>query len=313
MRRARIFTCDPTNAKDRDDALHITPLGPDSTDPSVSLYEVGVHIADVSHFVTPGTALDAEAAAHATSTYLVQRVIPMLPSLLCEELCSLNPGVDRLAFSVIWTMRSDGTAPQFAQPQQPQLQYAPWFGKTVIRSAAKLDYGTAQRMIDGTITRDMAASPEGMPAELWAPDRRPGAAAAAAGSSALPAASAGAGHSCLDVWHDVRMMHAVAMQRRRRRFAAGSLALHKHKLTFALNADGNPVSVGTYPVRDSNRVIEEFMLLANHLTVRACARNAQGVGGQAGWRGDRGGLAGARNGCSSVGAALRSGRCERRS
>ena len=101
FRAHRIFTIDPTNARDLDDALHITPL-PEGG------YEVGVHIADVSFFVAEGNELDAEAAARATSVYLVQRVIPMLPHLLCEQLCSLNPGVDRLAFSAVWRMGGDG-------------------------------------------------------------------------------------------------------------------------------------------------------------------------------------------------------------
>ena len=94
LRGHRIFTIDPSTAKDLDDALHITSLG-DGT------YELGVHIADVSFFLRPNTALDAEARERATSVYLVQRVVPMLPSTLCEDLCSLNPNVDRLAFSCI--------------------------------------------------------------------------------------------------------------------------------------------------------------------------------------------------------------------
>lgn len=88
-------------------------------------YEVGVHIADVSHFLDQGTALDEEASLRATSTYLVQRVIPMLPSLLCEELCSLNPGVDRLAFSVLWRMNADGELLPGCEP---------FFCRSVIRS-----------------------------------------------------------------------------------------------------------------------------------------------------------------------------------
>ncbi|CEP13420.1 hypothetical protein [Parasitella parasitica] len=101
LRSTRIFTIDPATAKDLDDAVHVTKLGNDE-------FEVGVHIADVSHFVHQHTALDHEAYERGTSTYLCDRVIPMLPSLLCEELCSLNPGVERLAFSVIWKMDSVG-------------------------------------------------------------------------------------------------------------------------------------------------------------------------------------------------------------
>jgi len=126
LRSYRIFTIDPPTAKDLDDALHITALE-DGT------FEIGCHIADVSYFVEEGSLLDAEAKERATSVYLVQKVIPMLPSILCEQLCSLNPNVDRLAFSCIWRMRADGTL----------IPGSAWYGKTVIRSCAKLDYYTA--------------------------------------------------------------------------------------------------------------------------------------------------------------------------
>ncbi|KAI8982610.1 hypothetical protein BDB01DRAFT_793390 [Pilobolus umbonatus] len=130
MRKERIFTIDPSTAKDLDDALHIKELGD-------KLYEVGVHIADVSYFVRRETPLDTEARERGTSTYLVDKVIPMLPPLLSEELCSLRPGVDRLAFSVIWVMDDTGV------PQST------WFGRTVIRSCAQLSYEDCQSVIDG--------------------------------------------------------------------------------------------------------------------------------------------------------------------
>lgn len=268
FRALRIFTCDPTNARDLDDALHVKKLKAGDVacngaapGPHDDWYEIGVHIADVSFFVRSGTALDNEAAARCTSTYLVSRVIPMLPALLCEELCSLNPGVDRLAFSCVWTMTGNGEL----------TPHAPWIGRSVIRSVSKLDYATAQRMIDGTITCDMASHPDdSIPADLWEPARRPGAAAAAmqaaaasVGASQASSSIADATHSCLEVWNDVRLMHRIAMARRRRRYAAGALSLTKAKLIFSLDGDGNPIGVGTYPIKDSNRVIEEYMLLAN--------------------------------------------------
>ena len=119
LRSYRICSIDPPTARDLDDALHCK-RNEDGT------YEVGVHIADVSHFVVPDTALDEEASARSTSVYLVQKVIPMLPRLLCEQLCSLNPGEDRLAFSVIWQLNADGTI------------ISTWFGRTVIRTCFKL-------------------------------------------------------------------------------------------------------------------------------------------------------------------------------
>lgn len=114
LRDTRIFTIDPATAKDLDDAVHVTKLAEDE-------FEIGVHIADVSHFVHQHTALDHEAFDRGTSTYLCDRVIPMLPALLCEQLCSLNPGVERLAFSVIWKMDGAGNIKDT------------WFGKSVIK------------------------------------------------------------------------------------------------------------------------------------------------------------------------------------
>jgi exoribonuclease R len=114
LRDVRIFTIDPATAKDLDDAVHILKLAEDE-------FEVGVHIADVSHFIPQHTALDHEAFDRGTSTYLCDRVIPMLPSLLCEQLCSLNPEVERLAFSVIWKMDGAGNIKNT------------WFGKSVIK------------------------------------------------------------------------------------------------------------------------------------------------------------------------------------
>lgn len=97
LRKRRIFTIDPATAKDLDDALSIEKI-------SATVYEIGVHIADVSYFVTQNSSLDEEARARATSVYFVHKMFPMLPRLLCERLCSLNPGVDRLSYSVFFRM-----------------------------------------------------------------------------------------------------------------------------------------------------------------------------------------------------------------
>jgi DIS3-like exonuclease 2 len=319
LRGERIFTCDPTDAKDLDDALHVRRLRPDElrrgpgagagngADPSADIeegqdtavYEIGVHIADVSFFIRPETALDDLAARRCTSTYLVDRVVPMLPPLLCEELCSLNPGVDRLAFSVIWRMNGRG---ELVAGEGEGGR--PWIGRTVIRSVAKLDYATAQRMVDGAISEEMVAehkgagagvgaAPDGdrIPADLWDPARRPGRAAAAvaaaeaalaataSSSSSSPATPAFPSHSCAEVWRDVRTMHRIAMARRRARYASGALSLTKAKLVFRRDpATGRPTAVSTYPLKDSNRMVEEYMLLANFLTAQALV---EGVGGRA--------------------------------
>lgn len=141
LRGERIFTIDPDSAKDLDDAVSIK-LNEDGT------YDVGVHIADVSYFVKPNTALDRDARKRATSVYLVQRAVPMLPPSLSEQLCSLVPGQDRLAFSVIFTMNKEAKVVN------------KWFGKTIIRSASKLSYMDAQNVIEGKVLGGVVVSPE---------------------------------------------------------------------------------------------------------------------------------------------------------
>ncbi|KAG6816929.1 hypothetical protein H0H87_001631 [Tephrocybe sp. NHM501043] len=141
LRSERIFTIDPETAKDLDDALSIK-ANEDGT------YDVGVHIADVSFFVKPNTALDRDARKRATSVYLVQRAVPMLPPVLSEQLCSLVPGQDRLAFSVIFTITKDAKIVN------------KWFGKTIIKSAAQLSYSDAQNIIEGKGLGSVPVAPE---------------------------------------------------------------------------------------------------------------------------------------------------------
>jgi len=193
-----------------------------------------VHIADVSYFLAPGTALDKEAKNRATSVYLVQKVVPMLPPILCEQLCSLNPNVDRLAFSCIWRMNADGTLVEGDQP---------WFGRTIIRSCAKLDYPTAQRMIEGLIPSEPgpdAANPDAfladMPEEIWEKSRRP------------------LDHAAWQCSQDVRLMHQLAIGRRRQRLSNGALTLTRYKMAFRLDAHGNPTEAEPYVIRESNQV-----------------------------------------------------------
>ncbi|RXW24698.1 hypothetical protein EST38_g1159 [Candolleomyces aberdarensis] len=130
LREERLFTIDPETARDLDDALSVK-ANEDGT------YDIGVHIADVAFFVKPNTALDRDARKRATSVYLIQRAVPMLPPALSEQLCSLVPGQDRLAFSIVFTIASDGRI------------LNKWFGKTIIRSAVKLSYRDAQNILDG--------------------------------------------------------------------------------------------------------------------------------------------------------------------
>mmetsp|Transcript_28620 Transcript_28620/g.52282 ORF Transcript_28620/g.52282 Transcript_28620/m.52282 type:complete len:1077 (-) Transcript_28620:756-3986(-) len=252
-RNERIFTIDPTTAKDLDDALHIKAL-PDG------MVEIGVHIADVSHFIKPDTALDHEAARRATTIYLVDRTVPMLPRPLCEIACSLNENVERLAFSCVWRMNMDGTLEtpnknSKGKKNKPDV----WYGKSVIKSCARLDYATAQNIIDRKIATGEKV--EALDETLWPKSRQPT-----------------GGHTIDQVASDVRLMHKVAMARRALRFENGALVLNGVKLSFQLENDGcTPKKCAPYPIRDSNRLVEEYMLMANYLVAQRLITHAGGL------------------------------------
>mmetsp|Transcript_26086 Transcript_26086/g.62844 ORF Transcript_26086/g.62844 Transcript_26086/m.62844 type:complete len:1178 (-) Transcript_26086:293-3826(-) len=232
LRSKRICTIDPTTARDLDDALSIDRL-PDGTG-----YRVGVHIADVTHFLKSGSALDQEAKNRATTIYLTQKSLPMLPRVLSENLCSLAPKVDRLAFSCFFTMSESGKLLKSPPP---------WFGKTVIRTCCQLDYKTAQKLIDADseAVRDEKEYYE----ELEMPERM------------IPIE----GVSLKEVAADLKIFNRIAMARRAHRFETGSLSLNRGKVGFALDENQMPVEMFSYTRQDSNRMIEEYMLLANLL------------------------------------------------
>ncbi|XP_070278500.1 DIS3-like exonuclease 2 isoform X3 [Myotis yumanensis] len=218
LRKDCIFTIDPSTARDLDDALSCKLLADGNT------YEVGVHIADVSYFVPEGSELDQVAAQRATSVYLVQKVIPMLPRALCEELCSLNPMTDKLTFSVIWTLTSEGKI------------LSEWFGRTIICSCTKLSYEHAQSMIE---------SPTKTIPEQELPPISPE-------------------HTSEEVHQAVLNLHRIAKELRKQRFLDGALRLDQLKLAFTLDHEtGLPQGCHIYEYRDSNKLVEEFMLLAN--------------------------------------------------
>lgn len=217
LRKDCIFTIDPSTARDLDDALSCKPLADGN-------FEVGVHIADVSYFVPEGSELDKVAAERATSVYLVQKVVPMLPRLLCEELCSLNPMTDKLTFSVIWTLTPEGKI------------LDEWFGRTIIRSCTKLSYDHAQSMIE---------NPDEKIPETELPPICPE-------------------HSSEEVQRAVLNLHSIAQKLREQRFVNGALRLDQLKLAFTLDHEtGMPQGCHIYEYRDSNKLVEEFMLLAN--------------------------------------------------
>ncbi|KAM9323650.1 DIS3-like exonuclease 2 [Pholidichthys leucotaenia] len=220
LRKECIFTIDPATARDLDDALSCKQL-PDGN------FEVGVHIADVTYFVEEGSALDVIASERATSVYLVQKVIPMLPRLLCEELCSLNPLTDRLTFSVIWKIT----------PQGKILDE--WFGRSVIRSCVKLTYDHAQNMIE---------APEKMFSAKELPPIDPE-------------------HPIDEIHQAVLNLHSIAKNLRAQRFSGGALRLDQIKLAFSLDKETMmPQGCYIYQYKDSNKLVEEFMLLANIAT-----------------------------------------------
>ena len=126
------FTIDPSDAKDFDDALSVRKKGE-------GLWEIGVHIADVTHYVKPDSIVDKEALSRGTSVYLVDRTVPMLPEILSNRLCSLRPGEDKLCFSAVFVMNDQGTVIEH------------WLGRTVIRSDFRFDYDAAQRIIEGVV------------------------------------------------------------------------------------------------------------------------------------------------------------------
>ncbi|XP_056149122.1 DIS3-like exonuclease 2 [Lampris incognitus] len=226
LRKECIFTIDPATARDLDDALSCKPL-PDGN------FEVGVHIADVSYFVEEGNALDTMASRRATSVYLVQKVIPMLPRLLCEELCSLNPLSDRLTFSVIWRITPQGKI------------LSEWFGRSVIRSCVKLSYDHAQNMIE-------------------APDKL-------CSAGELPPVDPD--HPIDEIHQAVLNLHSIAQNLRAQRYDGGALRLDQLKLSFSLDKESMmPQGCYVYQYRDSNKLVEEFMLLANIATAHQIYR-----------------------------------------
>ncbi|KAH9077184.1 SSD1 protein [Lactarius deliciosus] len=211
LRGERVFTIDPEGAKDLDDALSIKP-NDDGT------FDVGIHIADVSFHVKPNTALDRDARKRATSVYLVQRVVPMLPPALSEELCSLVPGAERLAFSVVLTLTKEAKV------------IKKWFGKTVVKSAAKLSYNAVQGLLDGKPLADITLTP---------------------------------GHEASSIEKDVYLLYDLAKVLRTRRFQHGALRLSSPSLSFKLNDKGLPVDCSQSSPSEASAIVEEFMLLAN--------------------------------------------------
>lgn len=200
------FTIDPADAKDFDDALSIRKKGD-------GLWEVGVHIADVTHYIRPDDVLDCEARDRGTSVYLVDRTVPMLPERLCNELCSLRPNEEKLCFSAVFTLNENAEV------------LDEWFGRTVIYSDRRFTYAEAQARIE-----------------------------------------TGVG----DYAEEIAVLNQLAQTMRARRFKDGAISFEREEFKFILDEKGKPLGVYTKEQKESNQLIEEFMLLANRKVAEYC-------------------------------------------
>lgn len=199
MREVSTFTIDPFDAKDFDDAISFKEL-------ENGHFEIGIHIADVSHYLKEGSALDKEAYDRATSVYLVDRVVPMLPEVLSNFACSLRPNEDKLCFSAVFEMDKEAKI------------YNEWFGRTLINSDRRFAYEDAQERIE---------SGKGDFAEI------------------------------------ILTLDGIAKKLRAERFKHGSIDFHQLEVKFELDEKGNPIGVYLKEQKDANKLIEDFMLLAN--------------------------------------------------
>lgn len=212
MRDICTFTIDPKDAKDFDDALSIQKLENGN-------WQIGVHIADVSHYVKPGTLLDDEAYERATSVYLVDRVVPMLPEILSNGVCSLRPNEDKYTFSAVFEIDENAKVKK------------QWFGRTVTHSDRRFSYEEAQERIE---------TKEG------------------------------------DYATEINKLDELAKILREERIDNGAITFDRSEVRFNLDADGNPIGVYFKISKDSNHLIEEFMLLANRKVSEFVSLNKRG-------------------------------------
>ncbi len=214
-----VFTCtiDPKDAKDFDDALSIRKEG--------AFWEVGVHIADVSHYVKEGSVIDKEAQKRATSVYLVDRTIPMLPERLCNFICSLRPNEEKLCYSVIFVMDDEANIKRWH------------LAHTVIRSDRRYAYEEVQQLLEDNGVVDGTGQPA-PPATKKNPYKG-------------------------EYANELIMLDALAKKLRERRFKNGAVKFDREELHFDIDADGKPTRAYFKKSKDANKLIEEFMLLAN--------------------------------------------------
>ena len=225
------FTIDPKDAKDFDDALSIRSLGK-------GRWEVGVHIADVSHYVKEGSVIDKEAQKRATSVYLVDRTIPMLPERLCNYICSLRPDEDKLCYSVVFDMDDN------AQVERWRLVH------TVIRSNRRFAYEEVQQILEDNGVKD---------------------------GTGEPAPKAPKGGYKGELATELITLDKLAKRLREDRFKNGAVKFEREELHFDIDETGKPVRCYFKVSKDANKLIEEFMLLANRTVAESIGKVKKGV------------------------------------
>ncbi len=227
MRNVLTFTIDPKDAKDFDDALSFQVLENGN-------YEVGIHIADVSHYLQEGTILDEEAYERATSVYLVDRVVPMLPEILSNGACSLRPNEEKYTFSAVFEI-----TPRAEIKNQ-------WFGRTVTYSDARFAYEEAQIIIENNAI--------------------PAKAGISSINTTIPKEISLTGkeyNTTNDIAFATLKLNELAKIMRQKRMSYGAISFDKVEVKFNLDKDANPIGVYFKTSKDANKLIEEFMLLAN--------------------------------------------------
>lgn len=231
MRKDLTFTIDPKDAKDFDDALSFKIL-------DNGLYEVGIHIADVSHYLKEGTVLDDEAYERATSVYLVDRVVPMLPEILSNGACSLRPHEEKYTFSAVFQLNDKAEIKN------------EWFGRTVTYSDARFAYEEAQAIIENNVTLNKA--------EVINTINKI--------DTTIPAEVSLTGKEYKtnpEIAQAILKLDELAKIMRGKRMRSGALSFDKVEVKFNLDEEANPVGVFFKTSKDANKLIEEFMLLAN--------------------------------------------------
>ena len=235
LREVTTFTIDPRDAKDFDDAISIR-----KTDDG--LWEVGVHIADVSHYVKEGSIIDKEAVKRATSVYLVDRTIPMLPERLCNFICSLRPNEEKLTYSAVFKLDDKAVVKDWH------------LAHTVIKSDRRFTYEEVQKVLED----HKEASPEDykMPGDHAADPNFNG-------PDVLPAE-----HFATELI----TLNRLAKQLRARRFEHGSINFDRSEVRFDIDDKGKPIGVYFKVAKDANKLVEEFMLLANRTVAESVGK-----------------------------------------